>query len=154
MPFNRKAGKKLPCNRKSGKNEKYNRKAGKSRLKGPNYGTNGTSLPLPHAPPLFLGENGVADFYAQNPIFGHIGVSKLIISGLLALPSYRVITHQNCSLSRPTPPSVLRFEQNPSGKVIFVNQSPPESYLVSKQKSQRTNNGTLKCSTFVPRNFL
>ena len=80
-----------------------------------------------HMPPRwFWGKKGgcFVDFYAQNLIFGHIGVSKLIISGLLALPSYRVITHQNCSLSRPTPPSVLRFEQNPSRNVTFVNQFP------------------------------
>ena len=84
----------------------------------------------PECPPRwFWGNKGgcFVDFYAQNLIFGHIGVSKLIISGLLALPSYRVITHQNCSLPRPNPPSVLRVKQNPSRKVIFVNQSLPKS---------------------------
>ena len=93
----------------------------RSKLRNKRYST-----PLhSHMPPrCFWGQRGgcFADFDAQNPSFGHIGVSKLIISGLLALPSYRVITHQNCSLSRPTPPSVLRFEQNPSRNVIFVNQ--------------------------------
>ena len=33
-------------------------------------------------------------------------------------------THQNCSLPRPTPPTVLRVIQNPFGKVIFVKKAP------------------------------
>ena len=88
-----------------------------------------------HMPPRwFWGKRGgcFADFYAQNPILGHIGVSKLIISGLLALPSYRVITHQNCSLSRPTPPSVFASLANSFQKDNLCKSIPPESYLVPK----------------------
>ena len=61
-------------------------------------------------------------------------------------------TQPKCPLSRNRAPSVLRVIQSPSGKVIFVKKD-PETILGTEQKSQRTNNGTLEISTFVPRKF-